>query len=67
MKRFKQTREVVHLTGEELADYFDLSPGRISQLKALGVFDLEEDGLFDLTKSLVMYERFLAHPHLFRE
>ena len=67
MKRFKEMREVVHLTGDELAGYLDLSPGRVSQLKSLGVFDLEDDGLFDLTKSLLMYERFLAHPHLFRD
>jgi hypothetical protein len=67
MKRIKKTVEEVRCTATELAEMFDLSVGRISQLTTQGVFERGADKHYDLTLSLISYERFLAHPHWFTE
>lgn len=44
MKRKMVQVEQVWMNGEELAKALDLSPGRVSQLAAIGVFEKEKDG-----------------------
>jgi hypothetical protein len=65
MKRTKKVVEAVRCTAAELAEMFDLSPARISQLTTQGVFERGADKHYDLTLSLIGYERFLAHPRWF--
>ena len=61
MKRERATIEQVWLTAAELSEYFELSIQRVGQLRQMGVLQQRTDGLYDLTTSLIGYERFLAH------
>jgi hypothetical protein len=65
MKKLKKTIEVYHLTGQELAEWLDLSEGRVSQLCSQGVFERCEDGLYDLSSSVINYGRFILAPQLY--
>jgi hypothetical protein len=66
MKTRKITVDQYLLTGSELAEWLDLSPGRITQLTDKGVLEKDEKtGLYDLQFSVISYSRFLLAPHMF--
>jgi hypothetical protein len=65
MKKLRRTIEEYHLTGGELAEWLDLTPGRITQLTDKGVLEKGEDGLYDLSAAVINYGRFLLAPHIY--
>jgi hypothetical protein len=66
MKRKMVQVEQVWMNGEELAEALDLSPGRVSQLATLGVFEREKDG-FELGFSLRNYAKYILNPSVYSD
>lgn len=52
--------EEIRVTASELAVLLRLSRGRVSQLTG-SIFERDKNGLFDLSTSLIAYERYLWH------
>jgi phage terminase Nu1 subunit (DNA packaging protein) len=65
MKRTKKVVEEFRCTATELAEMFDLSVGRISQLTSQGVLERGQDNHYDLQMAVVSYGRFILCPRLY--
>jgi hypothetical protein len=66
MKKKKKMIEQWLLTRNELAEYLDITPQRVSQLCDSGVLEHDEAGLYDLQFSIISYGRFILAPQLYR-
>jgi biotin operon repressor len=65
MKRKMVQVEEVWMSGEELAEALDISPARVSQLAAQGVFEQRTEDGYELNFSLRNYERYILAPRLY--
>jgi hypothetical protein len=65
VKRTKKVVEEIRCTASELAEMFELSAARISQLTSQGVLERGKDNHYDLQLSLVSYGRYILAPRLY--
>jgi biotin operon repressor len=65
MKRKMVQVEEAWMSGEELAEALDISPARVSQLAAQGVFEQRTKDGYELNFSLRNYERYILAPRLY--
>ena len=65
MKRKMVQVEEVWMSGEELAEAFDIWPARVSQLAAQGVFEQRTKDGYELGFSLASYSKYILAPHLY--